>query len=233
MSIDYNKVTIKTSLHHCFGSPNDDIEGLPQFFAELAEGADEVDIKGNTFLFREKDPSDYVYILVSGAVMLERSTSTGSRQVFAFLYTGNLMGLSEQLTYSFSAKSLADATAIRISRSAMQSMFDRYPAVAQKYHKVTGRILALILDQLFIMGQKSAHQRLGHFLLDMIPKLGRGQSQFYLPMSRQDIADYLGMSLETASRGFSRLKRSKLIDIQSNYHITILDEQKLRDFIAD
>ena len=87
--------------------------------------------------------------------------------------------------------------------------------------------MSLILDQLFIMGQKSAHQRLAHFLLDMEHRLGRGTHRFLLPMSRQDIADYLGMSLETASRGFSKLKKDGLISIESNYQITVTDSEKL------
>ena len=109
----------------------------------------------------------------------------------------------------------------------MKDVFEKYPAVAQRYHNATNHILSLILDQLFIMGQKSAHQRLAHFLLDMMARIGHGTNRFLLPMSRQDIADYLGMSLETASRGFSKLKADGLIEIKSNYQITVTDKDKL------
>ncbi|WP_163930648.1 Crp/Fnr family transcriptional regulator [Paraferrimonas sp. SM1919] len=233
MTLDITKVSTKTSLNHCFANHNSELEGLDEFFNELGEHAEEVSINANQYLFRENDKSDYVYILISGAAMLERSTTAGSRQVFAFLYTGNLLGLSEHSNYSFSAKALTNSTAIKINHKTMQSIFDKFPAVAQKYHQKTGRILSLILDQLFIMGQKSAHQRLAHFLLDMINKLGRGTTKFMLPMSRQDIADYLGMSLETASRGFSRLKAEGHIEIESNYQITIINKEALEAFIAE
>ncbi len=227
MSLDINKVVIKTSLTSCFGSHFKEVEGATQFFDELAADAEEVTLGPNEYIFREKDPSSYVYIPESGSMMLERSTASGSRQVFAFLFTGNLLGLSEHATYSFSAKTLTNAVVIKISRQLMKDIFDKYPAVAQRYHDVTGHILSLILDQLFIMGQKTAHQRLAHFLLDMEHRIGHGTHKFLLPMSRQDIADYLGMSLETASRGFSKLKNEGLIKIESNYQITILQRDDL------
>lgn len=83
---------------------------------------------------------------------------------------------------------------------------------------------------MFVIGQKTAHQRLAYFLLDMKNRLGHGTDKFYLPMSRQDIADYLGMSLETASRGFSKMKKDKLIRIENNYQITLLGQAQLEEF---
>jgi CRP-like cAMP-binding protein len=230
MSLDINKVSIKTSLSSCFGNNVKEVEGSAEFFDELAEKAEELTINSGEYLFRENDDSDFVYIPVSGAMMLERSTSTGSRQVFAFLFTGNLLGISEHAQYSFSAKSLSEATVIKISQKIIKSIFDKYPVIAQRYQEMTSHILSLILDQLFIMGQKTAHQRIAHFLFDMEHRLGHGSNKFHLPMSRQDIADYLGMSLETSSRGFSKLKREKLIQIESNYQITIIDDVALRAY---
>jgi CRP-like cAMP-binding protein len=232
MSVDINKVVIKTSLASCFGSHFKEVEGATAFIEELAEDAEEVSLAPGDYVFRENDPSEYFFIPESGSLMLERSTASGSRQVFAFLFTGNLLGLSENATYSFSAKALTNAVVIRISRQLIKDIFDKYPAVAKRYHDVTGHILSLILDQLFIMGQKSAHQRLAHFLLDMELRIGRGTHSFLLPMSRQDIADYLGMSLETASRGFSKLKNEGLISIENNYQITIENSGTLK-FYAD
>jgi CRP/FNR family transcriptional regulator len=227
MSLDINKVGTKISISSCFGSQFKEVEGATAFIDELANDAEEISIAQDEYVFREKDTPEYIYITESGALMLERSTASGSRQVFAFLFTGNLAGLTENVSYSFSAKALTNCVLIRISRKLMQDIFDKYPAVAKRYHDVTSHVLSLMLDQLFIMGQKSAHQRLGHFLLDIEYRLGRGTHRFFLPMSRQDIADYLGMSLETASRGFSKLKKDGLIAIKSNYQITVLDHEKL------
>lgn len=230
MSLDINKVSIKTSLSSCFGNNVNDVEGAAEFFDELAEKAEELTIGSHQYLFRENDDNEYVYIPVSGAMMLERSTSTGSRQVFAFLFTGNLLGISEQAKYSFSAKALTEATVIKISQKIIKSVFDKYPIIAQRYQEMTSHVLSLILDQLFIMGQKTAHQRIAYFLFDMEHRLGHGSNKFHLPMSRQDIADYLGMSLETSSRGFSKLKREELIQVESNYQVTIIDAQRLRAY---
>ena len=230
MTLDINKVSIKTSLSSCFGNNINEIESSTDFFNELADKADEVTIGANEYLFRENDLSDFVYVPVSGAIMLERSTSTGSRQVFSFLFTGNILGISEHSLYSFSAQTLTESTVIKINQKIIKSIFDKYPVIAQRYQEMTHHILSLILDQLFIMGQKTAHQRIAHFLLDMEYRIGHGSNRFHLPMSRQDIADYLGMSLETGSRGFSKLKKESLIQIDSNYQITILDHDKLKSY---
>lgn len=230
MSLDINKVAVKTSLASCFGSNIKDMEGAAEFFDELALKAEEVELSANQYIFREKDKSDHVYVPISGSMMLERSTSTGSRQVFAFLFTGNILGISEHATYSFSAKTLTNSVVIKINQRLIKDVFDKYPAIAQRYQEMTNHILALILDQLFIMGQKTAHQRIAHFLLDMKHRLSHGTNTFHLPMSRQDIADYLGMSLETASRGFSKLKKEGLIDIESNYQITVLEMEQLTEY---
>lgn len=230
MSLDINKVSIKTSLSSCFGNNVKEIESSNEFFNELADKAEEVTIGAHEYLFRENDPSGYVYVPVSGALMLERSTSTGSRQVFAFLFTGNIIGNAKDTWYTFSAKTLTESTVIKINQKIIRDIFDKYPIIAQRYQEMMQHILSLILDQLFIMGQKTAHQRIAHFLLDMEHRLGHGSTRFHLPMSRQDIADYLGMSLETGSRGFSKLKREGLIQIDSNYQITILDGVSLKAY---
>ena len=230
MTLDVNKVTIKTSLTACFGQNFLELEGADDFMEALAHHSEEISLSAQEYIFMENDPSDYVYIPISGVIMLERSTQKGSRHVFAFLFTGNLLGISEFSYYSFSAKALTNATVVKISKTLIKGIFDNHPQFAQRLHEFTNHILSNILDQLFVMGQKTAHQRLAHFLLDMRHRIGHGTETFFLPMSRQDIADYLGMSLETASRGFSSLKRKGLISIESNYQITVLDHQALAEY---
>jgi CRP-like cAMP-binding protein len=227
VAFDANKVAIKTSLSSCFGRNFIGVEGAQHFIDDLALEAEEITLSAQTYIFEENDLSEYVYIPESGSIMLERSTAAGCRQVFAFLFTGNLLGLSEHAHYNFSAKTLNDSVVIKINKKIIRDVFKKHPSVAQSYYNVTNHILSLILDQLFIMGQKSAHQRLVLFLLDMQDRIGHGTNKFLLPMSRQDIADYLGMSLETASRGFSKLKANKQIDILNNYQITILNKEEL------
>jgi CRP-like cAMP-binding protein len=86
------------------------------------------------------------------------------------------------------------------------------------------------MDRLFIMGRKYAHQRIAYFLLDMHERIGHEEGRFNLPMSRQDVSDYLGMSIETASRGFSNLKKKGLIEVKKNYQVCILDFERLKAF---
>jgi len=129
MTLDITKVSIKTSLESCFGHQSSELEGATDFFNELAEKAEEVFVGANEYILRENDANHYVYLPVSGSIMLERSTSTGSRQVFAFLFTGNMLGVSELPYYSFSAKTLTDATVIKINQKLISAAFDKYPVV--------------------------------------------------------------------------------------------------------
>ncbi|TKB43257.1 Crp/Fnr family transcriptional regulator [Thalassotalea mangrovi] len=230
MPLDLEKVGVKTALRSFLGSNDLDTNTLAEFYQDLSRNSEEIRYSPGQHLFREGDLNEYIYIPVSGAIMLERSTSSGSRQVFAFLLTGNILGVSDQLIYNFSAKALNDSNVIKISQKLMKNIFERYPAIAKRYQQITSHILSMILDQLFIMGQRTAHQRLAHLLLDMQNRLGHGTNKFHLPMSRQDIADYLGMSLETTSRGFSQLKKLDLINIENNYQITIVERVKLTDY---
>lgn len=227
MPLDLENVGVKTALRSFLGSDLENTVGLSEFYKELSEHSEEVRCNTGEYLFREGNENRYIYVLVSGSIMLERSTSTGSRQVIAFLLTGNVLGVTTQSLWNFSARALSDSLIIRIDQTLMQSVFDRYPAIAKRYQQITSHILSMILDQLFILGQKTAHQRLAHLMLDMQHRLGHGTNKFHLPMSRQDIADYLGMSLETTSRGFSHLKKQELIKIENNYQITILEHEKL------
>ncbi len=235
MSLDINKISVKNSLSSCFGTGLDSISGGDEFLTLLANHADEVTITADNYLLNEGERAEYVYIPISGSVMLERTASNGSRQVYAFLFTGNILGLSTSsiASYNFSAKALSDLSTIRISRQLLEDFFRRSFEISKKYHTRTEIVLSAMLDHLFVMGQRTAHQRLAHFLLDMENRLFCHKDQYNLPMSRQDIADYLGMTVSTACRGFTALKRKGWISIASNSLITINDKDALEHYITD
>lgn len=233
MSLDINKISTKNSLTSCFGGNFDSMNGGEEFLKLMSDHADEVTISQDEYLLNEGELATYVFIPISGSVMLERTASNGNRQVYAFLFTGNILGLSTATmkTYNFSAKALSDLTAIRIERQVLEHFFKQYQEYAEKYHNRTEIVLSSFLDHVFVMGQITAHQRLGHFLMDMEKRLFCHNGRFNLPMSRQDIADYLGMTVSTACRGFSALKRRGLIQITSNSFITILDRDALEEYV--
>ncbi|WP_371189391.1 Crp/Fnr family transcriptional regulator [Thalassotalea maritima] len=233
MSLDISKISIKNALSSCFGRTIDTLNGGDEFLQLLAEKAEEVTVAPEQYLLQEGKNADFVYIPTSGTVMLERTASNGARQVYAFLFTGNILGLSTASidTYNFSAKALTELTAIKIRRRDLEMYFDHHHDVAKKFHNRTEMVLARMLDHLFVMGQRTAHQRLAHFLLEMEKRLFCHKGQYHLPMSRQDIADYLGMTVSTACRGFTKLKRQGWINISSNSLIAINNHQALDDYI--
>ncbi|WNC72123.1 helix-turn-helix domain-containing protein [Thalassotalea psychrophila] len=235
MSLDINKISVKNSLTSCFGTALESINGGDEFLALLANNADEVHIDSHDYLLNEGESADYVFIPISGSVMLERTASNGARQVYAFLFTGNILGLSTSsiAKYNYSAKALSDLTAIRINRQVLEEFFKRALDIGKKYHTRTEVVLSAMLDHLFVMGQRTAHQRLAHFLLDMENRLFCHKGQYNLPMSRQDIADYLGMTVSTACRGFTALKKKGWISISSNSLIIINDRDAMTHYITD
>lgn len=232
MSIELDKITIKTALTSCLGRDFLAFEGSEDFVADLSAHAEEVRVQTGDYLFKEDDPVKHGYISISGSFMLERATSEGTRHIFAFVFTGSLLGFSEQHHFTFSAKALSESAAIKVNMTFIEELFDKYPEIAKRVHNKTNKILSMILDQLFVLGQKTAHQRIAIFLLGMLKQIGNQQNTFLLTMARRDVADYVGMSIETCSRGLSKLSKQGIISIKDNYIVTVLDEERLVEFAS-
>ncbi|WP_101757851.1 helix-turn-helix domain-containing protein [Oceanicoccus sp. KOV_DT_Chl] len=113
-------------------------------------------------------------------------------------------------------------------RLSFLSLCDTSKQLKRNVDVITNKVMLRLFDQLFAIGQKKAHERLC-FLLQQLKERQtiKGGYSFELFMSRQDIADYLGLTLETVSRAFSRLQNEGLIEVQSAHHVAVLDEQGL------
>ncbi|MEM1019545.1 MAG: helix-turn-helix domain-containing protein [Pseudomonadota bacterium] len=179
--------------------------------------------KGAT-LYEEGTPCNYAYTLESGVLMLERLSMDGRRQVLAFVYPGDFIGIEVSGRHLVSAVALKDATLTRYPISEIDAMARNKASVDHALKQVTNRILAYALDQICVLGRMDARQRLMFLFVHLMHRqMLEEPVDIDIPMTRQDMADFLGLTMETISRTVSRLKNEGLISQTSAHSVTIND----------
>lgn len=192
-------------------------------------------VESGAYLFHQHTEARYVYMLEDGMLMMERSSSTGRRQVMAFMHPGNFIGITHNEYYEFTVSALRDSRIREIPLKPFIELQDEVPQLKANVRGIGGNILAHTLDQVFALGQKKAHERVC-FLLKQLSDRQSEQTRHRidLVMTRQDIADYLGLTIETVSRAFGKLKREGTIDIFSAHTVEILDRDTIEELaLAD
>ena len=181
--------------------------------------------KGQT-LVEEGDPAEYIFKVTSGALRAVRLLPDGRRYVANFLMPGDFLGLADGESYSHSIEALADAGLMRYTRSSFEAMLDRDPRAGRRFFGVMCKELSAVQDRLLLLGRKTAAERLASFLLTMADrKAGNGgarEREIELPMNRSDMADYLGLRIETVCRLLTDLKHRRVIDRPSIHSVVLL-----------
>lgn len=176
------------------------------------------------YLFHQHTPARSVYVLEAGILMMERSSSTGRRQVMAFMQPGNFIGIPHNQHYDYTVSALQPSRVREMPLKPFVELQDDIPRLKENVRGIGGSILAHTLDQVFALGQKKAHERVCFLLKQLSDRAATpGLRSLELVMTRQDIADYLGLTIETVSRAFGKLKREGIIDIYSAHTVEILD----------
>lgn len=146
--------------------------------------------------------------------MLSRLADDGRRQILGFLGCGDFIGLTLSYNYTFSAEALLDTRLCRFDREAIDELAERFPGLDRQVRRMGAAATDSMLDLVFALGRKTAEERVATFLLDLAGKQGCYQGpaeRVRLAMTRADIADFLGLTLETVSRRISRLKAAGVI----------------------
>lgn len=189
-------------------------------------------------LFQEGDDADNVYNILSGVLKLYKLLPDGRRQITGFVYAGDFLGIASAGIHSFSAEAVSEVSLCRFPRRKLYSLFDRYPALQTRLLGIATDELTAAQDQMLLLGRKSASEKLASFLLSLAKRMApRGAEDddavfanaVPVPMNRGDIADYLGLTVETVSRTLSRLKKSGHIAITDPHHITIAQPEELQN----
>ena len=167
-------------------------------------------------LLQQDEPADFVHNITSGAVRLYKLLPDGRRQIIGFALPGDFLGLSLSERNAFSADALTMVTACQFTRYAFSGFIDSNPHFLRRLHSMASHELSLAQDQMVILGRRSAEEKVAAFLIGLRKRWTRidGSSlNVPLPMTRQDIGDFLGLTVETVSRMLSRFARQKALVI--------------------
>ncbi len=179
----------------------------------------------NAEIFGENEPADYLYKVISGGVRTYKILSDGRRQVGGFYLSGDIFGLEFTDQHTLSAEAITDAKVLVVKRSSLRALSSRNASIAQELFALTGRELRRVQDRILLL-VKSAQERVASFLLEMSERVS-GSNTIELPMSRQDIADYLGLTIETVSRTLTSLETCAAIDVPTARRIILRNRSAL------
>ncbi len=209
----------------------------PGFVPQACSSFGAIDMMGspmtfapNEEIFGEGEPSEYVYKVISGAVRTYKILADGRRQIGAFYLPGDIFGFETGQEHAFSADAIG-RTAVRVvRRSAILALAERDNEAARELWTVAVRELHQAQERMLLLA-KSAQQRIAAFLLEMSKRLAASDI-LELPMSRQDIGDYLGLTIETVSRTFSQLVSEATIRLPSSRRVVVCNRHALRQLNA-
>lgn len=177
-------------------------------------------------IFGEGEGADSVYRVVSGAVRTFRILADGRRQICEFHLPGDTFGFEPSAIHRVSAEALGPTRLVAVRRAALLDNADSAPDIARLLWRAAVADLQRSQEHVMRLGHRSAAERVASFLLDVARRLG-GHDAFDLPMSRQDIADYLGLTIETVSRSFTQLQALGLIAVRCCRHVELSDRAAL------
>jgi CRP/FNR family transcriptional regulator len=170
--------------------------------------------RGRTVFF-EGDDSTYLFNVVTGAIRLSKLLPDGRRQVTGFLFAGDFLGLAISDVYVYSAETLTEASLCRFDRARLRQLMGRLPKLEHELLKLSSNELSQAQDHLMMLGRKTANERLTTVLLKLVERIGQrdnGGWNLELPMTREDLADYTGLTTETVSRTFTQLRNQGVIE---------------------
>lgn len=188
----------------------------------------------NKALIEEGDSADHVFKVVAGALRMVRLLPDGRRHLSSFLMPDDFFGLSEAGAYSHSVEAVSDSTLMRYPRHRFEALLNSDASISHRFLDVVCGQLAATQGRLLLLGRMTAAERLAHFLLGMADReLGKDRrSAVELPMNRADIADYLGLTVETVSRALTQLRSRRIIDLPTANHIVFLKRHALEQISA-
>lgn len=184
----------------------------------------ETRLKAGAYLYYEGDKVEWLYQVTSGVVRLTRLLPNGRRQVIAFGFPGDVVGFPSGGDHHTDCDALMETRLRPYRRKCLDSSTCDAPLHRALMQAALQEISGM-QDHFMMLGRKSAAEKVASFLCVLSQRIGKKTGPntcFDLPMSRSDIADFLGLTTETVSRTLTQLRKSKIIDIESVYTIVIL-----------
>jgi CRP/FNR family transcriptional regulator len=184
-------------------------------------------------LFHQGDPATQVFNLTAGMLRLTKLLPDGRRQVLGFRFAGDFIGVGQGKTQTFTAEALSQATLCRFPAARFDEFGEAHPALERALYRKAVHELDAAQQQLLLLGRMTAAERLASFLLDLARRQngGKGGPPHFvdLPMSRADIADYLGLTKETISRLLAQFRAQRLLRLETLNRVELLDHHALTE----
>jgi CRP-like cAMP-binding protein len=191
-----------------------DVRVLPRLF------------RAKEMVFLEGEPAEFAYRVVDGAVRLLRTTPDGRRQLVGFACPGDWLAVGAGESYSHTAEALVDSRLAPLSRAEYERRMREDRGFLGEMLATAARKLRQAEEQMILLGQRSALEKVASFLASFADRLG-DEDEIRLPMDRTDIADYLGLTIETVSRKFTQLKLAGIIALSTPSRVRICDADAL------
>jgi CRP/FNR family transcriptional regulator len=207
--------------------PTDSTRGTPalrDLFKEQPADA----YSAGAAVFWEGDEAGHIYDVVEGILRVYRILPDGRRAIMGFIYPGDVLGVSFHSRYLFTAEAVTDVKVRRFSRNRFFALVDESPELRPQLFSILCDEMSAAQDQMLLLGRKSAEERVVSFLLAVHRKNGVGNA-IEVPMSRLDMADYLGLTIETVSRMMTGLIRRGLVAATGRHTIALRRINALRE----
>lgn len=184
------------------------IFSAPGGVSDIWDGALRLDFAAGEEVYGQEESADLIYSLVKGSIRTSHLLADGRRQIGDFYYAGDVFGVETGPAHRFSAEALTDCEVMVVKRAG--SVAFESGRVEKLVWAATATELARAQTHMLLLGRATACERVARFLLDMADRF-RGDL-VTLPMSRQDMADYLGLTIETVSRMLGRLQADGVVE---------------------
>lgn len=196
--------------------------------AGLGQSGQVLHFAADSEIYADGDRNVSLYTIVSGVVRTCKFRSDGRRQIDAFYVAGDIFGFEAGGEHTLSAEAVNDVSLIACRWRGVEAFGAEDERMARRILSASLRELRRSQEHALLLGRRSAFQKVATFLTDMSER-SPNRDMLDLAMSRQDIADYLGLTIETVSRTLSQLERNETISLTSARRVCILERAALRD----
>jgi CRP/FNR family transcriptional regulator len=191
----------------CGGLDIEELHGLDSIVTE-------VQLRPKQALFFEGDPAEYVFNVTQGTIRVVKYLADGRRQITGFLFPGDFLGLAHNGSYIYGAEAITSATLCQYREGQLQALIDESPRLARRLLAVTSNELFAAQDQMVLLGRKTAREKIASLLLTLVrrsERRGQPRDVVHMPIARSDLADYMGLTVESVSRTLSQMRKEGLI----------------------
>jgi CRP/FNR family transcriptional regulator len=208
---------------------------LPGIADTLARIGQPQAVLRNRVVHEAGDPAANIYKVADGILRVVQLLPDGRRHVLSFLQAGDYFGLDENGAYVSTVEAVTDCSLVRYPRRQFDALLESNAGTGWQIFRLMCHQLTANNRMLLLLGRKTAAERMASFLLGVAGRCGQGETdaRVSLPMSRGDIADHLGLTVETVSRLVTKFRQRKLIRLTSAHEVVVPDLEALRDVAGD